>query len=96
MIGDSHSVQTESSSSAQSYAGKGGTWTTYLIAKNIGTDILKSQESSDDEEKEEDEEDEETYLEKDAPDEYICPISMKLMRDPVVAPDGRVSRQQWK
>lgn len=38
---------------------------------------------------EEDEEDEETYLLHDAPEDYVCPISFVLMRDPVVAPDGR-------
>lgn len=40
---------------------------------------------------EEDDDEEEDYLVKEAPEKFKCPITFKLMTDPVTAPDGRVS-----
>ena len=40
------------------------------------------------------EEDEEAFLLENAPDDMVCPISMVLMRDPVVAPDGRTYERE--
>ena len=40
----------------------------------------------------EQEEEEEEYLLKGAPADFVCPITFKLMTDPVNAFDGRVSQ----
>ena len=43
------------------------------------------------EEEDEEQNDEEEFLLDGAPEDYKCPISFKLMTDPIVAPDGHVS-----
>jgi hypothetical protein len=37
---------------------------------------------------------EEAFLLNGAPEDYVCPISMGLMTDPVIAPDGRFYQRQ--
>lgn len=40
------------------------------------------------------ERDEEAWLQEGAPDHFVCPVSMVLMRDPVIAADGRTYQRE--
>jgi ankyrin repeat protein len=56
--------------------------------EEAGEAKAKAGGGSDDDEEEEEEEDEEAWLLEGAPDDCVCPISLTLLTDPRVAPDG--------
>ena len=56
---------------------------------------LAEEHAEQEQQHQEEDDDDEDFLLDGAPDEFICPISHKLMINPVIALDGRVSRHSW-
>ena len=60
----------------------------HVLPDQVAAALAEQDEASDGEQEEDDEDDDDEWLLEDAPDGMECPISLKLMTDPVTAADG--------